>query len=49
LVGKLLGFPIVKEVRSNIAIQTVKAASPLSLDHLADAEENDRLRHGSHA
>jgi Lrp/AsnC family leucine-responsive transcriptional regulator len=35
LLGKLLAFPIVKEVRSNIAIQTLKAASPLSLDHLA--------------
>ena len=46
LVGKLLGFSIVKEVKSNIAIQTVKAASPLSLDHLADsaAQLNSRLR-----
>ena len=46
LVGKLLGFSIVKEVRSNIAIQTVKAASPLSLDHLAApaAEANSRVR-----
>ncbi len=35
LVGKLLGLSIVKEVRSNIAIQTLKAASPLPLDHIA--------------
>jgi Lrp/AsnC family leucine-responsive transcriptional regulator len=35
LVGKLLDLAIVKEVRSNIAIQTLKAASPLPLDHLA--------------
>ncbi|MFI4995044.1 MAG: Lrp/AsnC family transcriptional regulator [Hyphomicrobiales bacterium] len=35
LVGKLLELPLVKEVRSNIAIQTLKASSPLSLDHLA--------------
>jgi Lrp/AsnC family transcriptional regulator, leucine-responsive regulatory protein len=35
LVGKLLDLAIVKEVRSNIAIQTLKAASLLPLDHLA--------------
>ena len=34
LLGKLLNLPIVKEVRSNIAIQTLKAAAPLPLDHL---------------
>jgi Lrp/AsnC family leucine-responsive transcriptional regulator len=34
LVGKLLELPIVREVRSNIAIQTLKAAAPLPLDHL---------------
>lgn len=34
LVGKLLSLPIVKEVRSNIALQTLKAAGPLPLDHL---------------
>jgi Lrp/AsnC family transcriptional regulator, leucine-responsive regulatory protein len=33
LVNKLLNLPIVREVRSNIAIQTVKAA-PLPLGHL---------------
>jgi Lrp/AsnC family leucine-responsive transcriptional regulator len=35
LVGKLLNMPIVREVRSNIAIQTVKAGAPLPLGHLA--------------
>jgi len=34
LVDKLLDLPIVREVRSNIAIQTVKAGAPLPLDHL---------------
>ena len=34
LVGKLLSLPIVREVRSNIAIQTLKAAGPLPLGHL---------------
>jgi methanethiol oxidase len=31
---KLLNLPIVREVRSNIAIQTVKAGAPLPLGHL---------------
>lgn len=35
LVGKLLSMPIVREVRSNIAIQTLKAGAPLPLPHLA--------------
>jgi Lrp/AsnC family leucine-responsive transcriptional regulator len=35
LVGKLLSLTIVREVRSNIAIQTLKAGGPLPLDHLA--------------
>jgi len=35
LVGTLLNMPIVREVRSNIAIQTVKAGAPLPLGHLA--------------
>ncbi len=35
LVGKLLEMPIVREVRSNIAIQTLKAGAPLPLAHLA--------------
>lgn len=34
LVGRLLNLPIVREVRSNIAIQTLKAGAPLPLDHL---------------
>jgi len=36
LVSKLLALPIVREVRSNIAIQTLKAGAPLPLDHLAE-------------
>ena len=35
LVVKLRSLPIVREVRSNIAIQTLKAGGPLPLDHLA--------------
>jgi Lrp/AsnC family transcriptional regulator, leucine-responsive regulatory protein len=35
LVDKLLNLPIVREVRSNIAIQTLKAGAPLPLQHLA--------------
>jgi Lrp/AsnC family leucine-responsive transcriptional regulator len=35
LVGKLLNLPIVREIRSNIAIQTLKAGAPLPLSHLA--------------
>ena len=34
LVGKLLNMPIVREVHSNIAIQTLKAGAPLPLEHL---------------
>jgi Lrp/AsnC family leucine-responsive transcriptional regulator len=34
LVGKLLNLPVVREVRSNIAIQTLKAGAPLPLGHL---------------
>ena len=34
LVGKLLNLPNVREVRSNIAIQTLKAGAPLPLAHL---------------
>jgi len=33
LVDKLLNLPIVREVRSNIAIQTLKAGAPLPLQH----------------
>jgi Lrp/AsnC family leucine-responsive transcriptional regulator len=41
LLGKLLELPIVKEVRSNIAIQTLKVAAKLPLDHLLAASEGD--------
>jgi Lrp/AsnC family transcriptional regulator, leucine-responsive regulatory protein len=34
LVGRLLNLPIVREVKSNIAIQTLKAGAPLPLGHL---------------
>jgi Lrp/AsnC family transcriptional regulator, leucine-responsive regulatory protein len=34
LVGKLLNLPVVREVRSNIAIQSLKASAPLPLGHL---------------
>jgi Lrp/AsnC family transcriptional regulator, leucine-responsive regulatory protein len=34
LVGKLLNLPVVREVRSNIAIETLKAGAPLPLGHL---------------
>jgi Lrp/AsnC family leucine-responsive transcriptional regulator len=34
LITKLLELPIVREVRSNIAIQTLKAGGPLPLAHL---------------
>jgi Lrp/AsnC family leucine-responsive transcriptional regulator len=37
LVRKLLNLPIVREVRSNIAIQTLKAGAPLPLEHLNTA------------
>ena len=36
LVGKLLTLSIVKEVKSNIALQTIKAGAPLPLGHLRD-------------
>ncbi|WP_061022267.1 Lrp/AsnC family transcriptional regulator [Bradyrhizobium sp. CCH5-F6] len=35
LVDKLLNLPIVREVRSSIALQTLKAGAPLPLAHLA--------------
>lgn len=34
LIDKLLALPIIREVRSNIAIQTLKAGAALPLDHL---------------
>jgi len=41
LLDRLLAHPIIKEVRSNIALQTIKVAGPLPLDHLAAAAEPD--------
>lgn len=43
LLGKLLNHPIVKEVRSNIAIQTLKAEAPLPLDHLNTGRERPKV------
>lgn len=37
LIERLLNLPIVREVRSNIAIQTRKAGAPLPLDHLVSS------------
>ncbi len=34
LLGKLLTLPIIKDVRSNIALQSLKSAAPLPLGHL---------------
>lgn len=39
LVGTLLKMPMIKDIRSNFAIRTVKANAPLPLGHLAKAEE----------
>jgi Lrp/AsnC family leucine-responsive transcriptional regulator len=38
LLEKLLSLPIVKEVRSNIALQTLKAGAALPLEHLQTAD-----------
>ncbi|MGD0846330.1 Lrp/AsnC family transcriptional regulator [Bradyrhizobium sp.] len=49
LVDKLLNMPIVREVRSNIAIQTLKAGAPLPLKHLEKEQAHKRsqtTRHG---
>jgi Lrp/AsnC family leucine-responsive transcriptional regulator len=46
LVGTLLNIPIVKEVRSNFAIQTMKVATPLPLAHLAPEAETRAPRRG---
>jgi Lrp/AsnC family leucine-responsive transcriptional regulator len=37
LVHKLLSLPIIREIRSNIAIQTLKSTAPLPLEHLSQA------------
>jgi Lrp/AsnC family transcriptional regulator, leucine-responsive regulatory protein len=42
LVGRLLNMPIVREVHSNIAIQTLKAGAPLPLQHL-ETEQPPKL------
>lgn len=42
LVGKLLNLPLVREVRSNIAIQTLKAGAPLPLEHLGSSVSERR-------
>ena len=39
LVDKLLALPIVREVQSSIAINTLKAGAPLPLDHLDQAKK----------
>jgi Lrp/AsnC family transcriptional regulator, leucine-responsive regulatory protein len=39
LLDRLLALTIIKEVRSNIALQTIKTAAPLPLDHLAAFSE----------
>jgi Lrp/AsnC family leucine-responsive transcriptional regulator len=44
LVEKLLNLPIVREVRSYIAIQTLKAGAPLPLHHF-DAEPTEPRKH----
>ena len=41
LLGTLLDLAIVREVRSNIAIQTLKEAAPLPLDHLLPLRKRD--------
>lgn len=42
LVDKLLELPLVREVRSNIAIQTLKAGAPLPLGHLLPVADDKR-------
>ena len=37
LIDKILDLPIVKDVRTNVVIQSRKAGAPLPLDHLAAA------------
>jgi Lrp/AsnC family leucine-responsive transcriptional regulator len=44
LVGKLLGLSIIREVRSAIAIQTLKSGAPLPLEHLVPAKPARRRR-----
>ncbi len=42
LVGKLLNLSIIREVRSSIAIQTLKAGASLPLDHLPGLSRSRR-------
>jgi Lrp/AsnC family leucine-responsive transcriptional regulator len=44
LVDKLLELPMVREVRSNIAIRTLKASAALPLGHLAPTPRADKPR-----
>jgi Lrp/AsnC family transcriptional regulator, leucine-responsive regulatory protein len=47
LVGKLLNLPIIREIRSNIAIQTLKAGAILPLSHLNEDEACEVSARGS--
>lgn len=38
LLGRLLKLPMVRDVKSNFVIRTVKETSPLPLDHLGDGD-----------
>jgi Lrp/AsnC family leucine-responsive transcriptional regulator len=42
LVDRLLALPIVREVQSSIAINTLKAGAPLPLGHLGGQSSNRR-------
>lgn len=44
LIGKLLALPMVREVQSSIAINTLKAGAPLPLDHLGVAQSSSNRR-----
>ena len=41
LIGKLLALPVVREVQSSIAINSLKAGAPLPLDHLSVAQSSN--------
>jgi Lrp/AsnC family transcriptional regulator, leucine-responsive regulatory protein len=46
LVGTLLKMPMIKDIRSNFAIRTVKSSAPLPLAHLASpAKQKGKRRH----
>ena len=44
LIGKLLALPMVREVQSSIAINSLKAGAPLPLDHLGVAQSSSNSR-----